>query len=170
MTNALNHDPDVLFVGGPSEPTSLVIKQAKELGFEGGFMIMDQAKLEEMSGFLGGTEMLNGSIGVLPIESRDYEAAQTFVKNFKNKYNEKYATSESALNYQAVYVLVEAMKAAGTVDDPKAIMAAVNDGIKIYRRTNKFFDYCQLQKMEACKWEVEVGVVEDGKILPHPVE
>ncbi|WP_255770848.1 hypothetical protein [Oceanobacillus alkalisoli] len=71
MTNALNEDPDVLFVGGPSEPTALVIKQAKELGFEGGFMIMDQAKLEEMSGFLGSYDLLNGSIGSLPIESSD---------------------------------------------------------------------------------------------------
>ncbi|QGS69305.1 ABC transporter substrate-binding protein [Oceanobacillus sp. 143] len=51
MSNALNENPDVLFVGGPSEPTALVIKQAKEFGFDGGFMIMDQAKMEEMSGF-----------------------------------------------------------------------------------------------------------------------
>ncbi|MDI4707193.1 ABC transporter substrate-binding protein, partial [Pseudoalteromonas shioyasakiensis] len=114
MTNALATDPDVLFVGGPSEPTALVIKQAKELGFEGGFMIMDQAKLEEMSGFLGGYEMLTGSIGSLPIEDLNTDASTTFVEKYKELYNEPYATSETALNYQSLYVLVGAMKAAGT--------------------------------------------------------
>ena len=33
--------PDVMFIGGASEPTALVIKQARELGFQGGFMVMD---------------------------------------------------------------------------------------------------------------------------------
>lgn len=57
MTNALKENPDVLFIGGPSEPTALVVKQARELGFKGGFLIMDQAKLDEMAAVLGGTEL-----------------------------------------------------------------------------------------------------------------
>ena len=44
MTNALAKNPDVLFIGGPSQPTALVLKQARDLGFKGGFIIMDQAK------------------------------------------------------------------------------------------------------------------------------
>ena len=39
----------------PSRP-ALVVKQARELGFKGGFMIMDQAKLDEMAQVLGGYE------------------------------------------------------------------------------------------------------------------
>ena len=67
VTNALKEKPDVLFIGGPSEPTALVIKQARELGFEGGFMIMDQAKLDEIEAVLGGTELIEGSVGVLTV-------------------------------------------------------------------------------------------------------
>src|SRR5699024_3483299 len=48
LTNALEEDPDVLFIGGPSEPTAKVAQQARDLGFEGGFIVMDQAKLDEM--------------------------------------------------------------------------------------------------------------------------
>ncbi|MCR1832947.1 ABC transporter substrate-binding protein [Oceanobacillus caeni] len=130
MTNALNTNPDVLFVGGPSEPTSLVIKQAKDLGFEGGFMVMDQAKIEEMSGFLEeGYDMLNGSIGAYPIEEYNTEASNIFVEKYKSVYKEKFATADSSLSYQSLYVLVESMKAAGTVDKPKEIMDAVNEGI-----------------------------------------
>jgi branched-chain amino acid transport system substrate-binding protein len=52
VSKALADNPDVMFVGGPSEPTSLVIKQARELGFEGGFIVMDQAKVNEIENFL----------------------------------------------------------------------------------------------------------------------
>jgi branched-chain amino acid transport system substrate-binding protein len=169
MTNALATDPDVLFVGGPSEPTALVIKQAKELGFEGGFMIMDQAKLEEMSGFLGGYEMLNGSIGSFPIESFDLEASKAFVQKYKKLYGEAYATSETALNYQSLYVLVEAMKAAGTVEDRKAIMDAVNEGITNIASENKILPLNSIAKDGALQWEYDAGVVEGGEVLPYPV-
>lgn len=170
VTNALNENPDVLFVGGPSEPTALVIKQARELGFKGGFMIMDQAKLEEMSGFLGGYELLNGSIGVLPIENYGTPASNNFVKTYKNSYDAEYATSESALNYQSLFVLVEAMKAAGTVDDKKAIMNAVNEGIKNIPEEKMVGELQGINKDGSLHWESDAGAVEDGEIVTVPLD
>ncbi|AXI10214.1 ethanolamine utilization protein EutJ [Oceanobacillus zhaokaii] len=170
MTNALNKNPDVLFVGGPSEPTALVIKQAKELGFTGGFMIMDQAKLEEMSGFLGGYEMLNGSIGVIPIEDLDSDSSNNFVETYKDLYNEQYATSESALNYQSLYALVEAMKAAGTVDDKEAIMKAVNGGIQNVSEDKAILPLKGIDDVGALQWEFNAAVIEDSEIITVPVK
>lgn len=170
MTNALNEDPDVLFVGGPSEPTALVIKQAKELGFEGGFMIMDQAKLEEMSGFLGSYDLLNGSIGPLPIESSDTYQSDRFVETYKKDFGEPYATSESALNYQSVYVLVEAMKVAGTVEDRKAIMEAVNEGIKNIPEDNLVLPLHEIDEVGSLQWKFDAGIVEDGEVEIFPFE
>ncbi len=43
-----------MFIGGASEPTALVAKQARELGFKGGFIIIDQAKIDEMAKVIGG--------------------------------------------------------------------------------------------------------------------
>ena len=67
VSRVMAEKPDVLFIGGPSEPTALVAKQARELGFKGGFLIMDQAKLDEMAKITGGLALLEGSIGVLPV-------------------------------------------------------------------------------------------------------
>lgn len=39
VSKVLASKPDTILVGGPSEPTVLVIKQARELGYQGGFMI-----------------------------------------------------------------------------------------------------------------------------------
>lgn len=170
VTNALDKDPDVLFVGGPSEPTSLVIDQARDLGFEGGFMIMDQAKMEEMSGFLGGYEKLDGSVGVLPIEEEDSETTDTFVKNYKNTYDEEFATSESGLNYQSIYLLVEAMKAAGTVDDSKAIMDAVEEGIENYPKENEVLNILGIKEDGNLQYDIDAGAVEDGEVVHIPLD
>lgn len=170
MTNALDKDPDVLFVGGPSEPTALVIKQAKELGFEGGFMIMDQAKIEEMSGFLDGYEMLNGSIGALPIENYEGDTNNMeFVEEYKSLYDEPYATSETALNYQTLYALVEAMKAAGTVEDRKAIMEAFDEGIENLVDEDMILPLHGIAEDGALQWDFPAGAVEDGEVVNIPV-
>lgn len=46
VSQTLSEDPDVLFVGGPSQPTALVMEEARSQGFKGGFMVMDQAKFQ----------------------------------------------------------------------------------------------------------------------------
>ena len=65
-SKALSEKPDVLFVGGPSQATALVIKAAREQGFKGGFIVMDQAKFEEMNKLVP-MAMLENSVGVMPM-------------------------------------------------------------------------------------------------------
>lgn len=131
---------------------------------------MDQAKIEEMGSFLGGYEMLNGSIGVLPIEEQNTEASNAFVKKYTERYDQPHATSESALNYQSLYVLVEAMKAAGTVDDTKAIMDAVNEGISNYPKDKMVLPLYKIGEKGNLKWKSEAGAVENGKVIRVPLE
>lgn len=164
MTNALAKKPDVLFVGGPSEPTALVVKQAQQLGYKGAYMIMDQAKMEEMSGVLGGFDHLNGAIGVLPVEQIKSKASDLFVKNYKEKFNAKYATADSSLSYQGLYVLVEAMKAAKTVDDRKAIMAAVNKGIPNIPEEKSVIPLKEMNDVGSLQWDISAAFVKDGKV------
>ena len=72
VTNALKKKPDVLFIGGPSESTAKLALQAREAGFKGGFIIMDQAKMDEMMKLKGSYDFLEGSIGTMPLSSADY--------------------------------------------------------------------------------------------------
>lgn len=170
MTNALNKNPDVLFVGGPSEPTATVVKQAQELGYEGAYMIMDQAKMEEMSGVLGGYGQLNGSVGVLPVDQIGSDASKAFVTKYQEKFNEKYATADSSLSYQGLYVLVEAMKAANTVEDRHAIMAAVNEGIKNIPEEKSVISLNGMNEVGSLQWDIKAGIVENGEVKTIPLE
>lgn len=152
MTNALAKNPDVLFIGGPSQPTALVLKQARDLGFEGGFIIMDQAKLDEIAAVLGGSyDLLEGVISTPPLVTSRYGGTEAFIEKYRSE-NDKDPGSESGFHYISLYILVEAMKAAGTVDDTEKIMAAMDQGAKNLPEDKEVY-YIQ-------------GVDDDGGFLP----
>ena len=122
VSKVLAAGPDVLFVGGASEPTGLVVRQARELGFQGGFAVMDQAKLDEVAKIAGGLDALDGAIGVLPLAYDDRPEMQAFVKRYRAKHRID-PNTEAALNYTALYVVATAMRLAGTTTDARAIRA-----------------------------------------------
>jgi branched-chain amino acid transport system substrate-binding protein len=126
VSRALADHPDVMLVGGASEPTALVIKQARELGFQGGFAVLDQAKMDEMARVIGGLGPLEGAVGVLPLTSDQSPAVAAFVEKYRKQAG-KDPGSEVAFNYSALYAIVEAMKLAASVSDPRAIFARLND-------------------------------------------
>jgi branched-chain amino acid transport system substrate-binding protein len=136
VSRVLAAKPDVLFVGGPSEPTGLVAQQARELGFKGGFVVMDQAKLDEVAKVTNGYAALEGAIGVLPLVNDDSPGAKSFVARFRKTHDGRDPSQEVSLNYTAVYATALAMKAAGTTTDATAIRAAYDKGIKALPRDN----------------------------------
>ena len=122
--------PDVMFIGGASEPTALVAKQARELGFKGGFVIIDQAKMDEMAKVIGGYAPLEGSIGVLPLVDDPAPDSKNFVQRFQKAYPGRVPSSEVSLNYTTVHATAMAMKLAGTVSDAAAIRANLDKAMK----------------------------------------
>ncbi len=165
VTNALKEKPDVLFIGGSSEPTAKVAKQARELGFKGGFIIMDQAKLDEMQRTIGSYEILEGSIGVMPLIHSDQPGAPEFAEKYRTKFNAE-ASSESGYNYLALYAFVEAMKAAGTVDDPMAIREHLNEGLKNIPKEKQVYVVPSVGDDGGFESEIIVAAVENGKVVP----
>jgi branched-chain amino acid transport system substrate-binding protein len=130
VSKVLAAKPDVLFVGGASEPTGLVIKQARELGFKGGFVVLDQAKMDEVSRVTDGYAALEGAIGVLPLTEDSAPRAKDFVARFHKLYPGRDPVYEVSLNYTAVHAAALAMKLAGTTTDGTAIRAQLDKAIK----------------------------------------
>ena len=165
ITNALKEKPDVLFIGGPSEPTAKVAKQARELGFKGGFIVMDQAKFDEMKKVTGSYDVLNGAIGVMPLVNSDSPGIPEFVKNYQAKHNED-PGSEAGLNYIAMYAFAEAIKAAGSVDDPEKIMDHMQDGLDNLPEDKKVYVIPKIDPNGGFEAELIVAAIEDGKVVP----
>ena len=130
VSKALSEKPDVLFVGGPSQATALVIKAAREQGFNGGFVVMDQAKFEEMNKLVP-MAMLEHSVGVMPtVHHPDFRAAR-FVEQYRQKKGaDRDPPREVSLTYGAMRILARAMELAGTTTDAKAIHAKADEAAR----------------------------------------
>ncbi len=141
VSRALADRPDVLFVGGPSQPTALVVRAAREQGFRGGFLVMDQAKFEEMVTIVP-MAALEGSIGVYPQEDYPTDGTPFFVERYYARYGEDFQvpTSEVAITYQAVHLLARAMQLAGTTSDPEAIRASVGEAARAMPEEMRIFE------------------------------
>ncbi|ARN19236.1 ABC transporter substrate-binding protein [Piscinibacter gummiphilus] len=164
VSRALAAKPDVMFIGGASEPTGLVVKQARELGFKGGFVIIDQAKMDEMAKVIGGYGPLEGSIGVLPLVEDKTPDAQNFVARFQKAYPGRIPSSEVSLNYTAVYLTAEAMKVAGTVTDATAIRAALDKAAKQLTPAHNPNSLDGVDEKGGTLADTRVAVIENGKV------
>jgi len=167
VSRVLAEKPDVLFIGGPSEPTALVAKQARELGFKGGFLLMDQAKVDEMAKITGGLDLLNGSVGVLPVATDERAGAKAFTAAFHKAYGaDRQATSESSYNYTLTHALAAAMKLAGTTSDATAIRAKLGEALANLPSQYNAGDFRGIDAVGATIVDPVVVTVEGGKINP----
>ncbi|GAA3956236.1 ABC transporter substrate-binding protein [Allohahella marinimesophila] len=168
VSKVIAADPDVMFVGGASEPTGLVVQQARQLGYQGGFIVMDQAKIDEVAEVAGGLEMVEGAIGVMPLSVYDTKAAQDFVKRYKAKFN-KVPGSEAAYNYLALNAVAKAMELAGS-SDPTAIRKHLGEALKTMDDSKNPYEVVEITDDGGFVTETLLAVVEDGKIVRKPVE
>jgi len=164
VSRVLAAKPDVMFIGGASEPTGLVAKQARELGFKGGFVIIDQAKMDEVSKVSGGYASLEGAIGVLPMVDDSTVDAKAFVERFRKLHPGRDPSSEVSLNYTAVHAAVEAMKLAKSATDATAIRAQLNQAMKTLKPINNPNTLSGVDDKGGSLADTRVGIVENGKV------
>lgn len=163
VSRALAGKPDVMFVGGASEPTGLVIQQARQLGYEGAFIMMDQAKIDEAASVVGGLEVLEDTVGVVPLVYDQSEPARDFVKRYEEKYG-KTPGSEAAYHYLALNVLVEAMDLADTTD-PTEIRANMNAAFDQMDPMKNTYSVIEVDEGGGFVVYPTMAVVEDGKVV-----
>ncbi|USX45845.1 ABC transporter substrate-binding protein [Dietzia kunjamensis] len=125
VSKTLSEKPDVILVGGPSQPTAIIIEEARKQGFKGSFMILDQAKYEELEEFTD-PKNLNNSVGIAALNQ--FDGTEDFIAKYKEKFSsDKPVNADIALNYQALPIFIKAMETAGTTDDPEAIREAMGE-------------------------------------------
>ena len=119
LTAALAKKPDFLLVGGPSATTVLLIEQARNMGFKGGLVMIDQAKPDYVAKVLKNMKLLEGMISTCAIGTVPLPAIPVFNKKFVEVYKRD-ITSECTINYTLMHVIARAVQAAQSVD-PKIV-------------------------------------------------
>tara|TARA_R100000458_G_C8227317_1_gene210019 strand:- start:483 stop:1079 length:597 start_codon:yes stop_codon:yes gene_type:complete len=168
VSRVIASNPDVMFVGGASEPTGLVMQQARQLGFQGGFIVMDQAKLDEIAAVTGGLDLLEGAIGVVPLSEYEGEAAKAFVERYKQAHG-KVPGSEAAYNYLAFHTLAKAMELAGSTD-PQQVRAKMAEAISALDPKYNLYSIQGITDKGGFITPTTMAVVEDGKIVRKEIE
>lgn len=163
VSRVLAEKPDVLFIGGASEPTGLVVRQARELGFKGGIILLDQAKMNDVAAVSGGLTSLEGAIGVLPLDEYGTPTADDFVTRYRAHYGST-PPSEASYHYFAVHLAAQAMQEAGTVSDPRAIRAALPSALQTISVTYNPYDIRGIDDGGGLIFDPRIGIVQDGQI------
>jgi len=130
LTAALATKPDAMLIGGPSATTALAIEQARGMGFKGGFMLIDQAKMDYIADILKGIHLMDNTIGVAGAMTVFVPITRDWEKRYKGSYK-RIPTSEVLRNYGGMMALARSIEVAGTATDIWAIRAAFPKALPI---------------------------------------
>lgn len=121
LTKIKSANPDVVYLPDYYNVVALIAKQLRAQGIEAPIVGADG-----WDGILGNSsaEVLNGFYSNHYATDSTDPAVQTFVKKFNDKYS-KDPNSFAALGYDAVYILKDAIEAAGSADS-----VAVKEALK----------------------------------------
>lgn len=122
IASALAKKPDVMLIGGPSATTALVIEQSRNMGYKGGFIMLDQAKPDYVAKVLKNMKLLEGLISTGSVMDLPLPITKTFAQKYTTAYKRD-MTWECALNYNMMHIVARAMVAANSV---KAVDARAN--------------------------------------------
>lgn len=167
VSRVIASNPDVMFVGGASEPTGLVMQQARQLGFPGAFIVMDQAKLDEIAAVTGGFDLLEGAIGVVPLSEYQGEEANAFVERYKQAHG-KVPGSEAAYNYLAFHAMAKAMELAGSTE-PQQVRDKMAEAISTMEPKYNLYSIQGITDEGGFITPTTMSVVEGGKIVSKQI-
>jgi len=130
LTKIKAQNPEIIYLPGYYDDVGKIIKQARELGITVPILggdAWDSPRLVE----LGSPEALNNTYFTNFYSTQDTSpASQAFVTAYQKEYNQL-PDSMAAMGYDAAYLLVDAIKRAGSVDSAKIREAlAATQGFK----------------------------------------
>ena len=122
LTNIKRFKPDVIFFGGMGTTAAPLLLQMKSLGI--------QAKLMGGDGICGpsalpdllGKNLIDGQVICADLGGPDSKAVQAWSTGFAKRFGSQYGNAK--YSYDAIFVLIEAMKTAGSID-PKIYLPAL---------------------------------------------
>lgn len=157
LTKVKNSGSEAIILASYYSEAALIIQQSRNLGIDVPFYASDSLYTDDFIKLAGADA--NGTHVVAYFhESDPSEAAQEFIKKFEAKYNKK-VDSWSPYCYDAMYVMADAIKRAGSTDKAKIKEAiASTSGFKGATGVTSFKD-----AREPLGKDLIVLIVEDGE-------
>lgn len=162
VSKTLADKPDVMLVGGPSQPTALVMKSARDQGYAGGFVMMDQSKFEQVAKVLPFAK-LEGTVGVFPFDRYNGPGVASFKAIYAKKFGkEREPNAEVVFNYMGMNALARAMTLANNVSDPAAIRAKLGDAVRSLPKSKQALSLDGLTPAGHLQFRLQSEIIDHG--------
>ena len=159
LSTLLPNAPDAIVLTTVCQPSSIVIKQARELGFRGVFLQSAACSGDELARLLP-AEQVNGTI----FEVGTWGSDAPEVDAFKKTYQAEFKTPPQAISgegYDGVRWLVKAVELAGTTENAVKIRAAMPEALT---GTKNMFSMATLDDTGDIDFPMYVGVIGNGNV------
>lgn len=115
LTRIAQSNPDLLYVAATTNEAALIINQARALGMKA--QILGGAGLNDNRVFQLPGKAAHGIMTFFPFDAKDTRpVVQNFVKLYADKYKKELPPAYVALGYDAIHLVVDAIKRAGSAD------------------------------------------------------
>ncbi|HPC38452.1 MAG TPA: ABC transporter substrate-binding protein [Exilispira sp.] len=129
LTKIIAAKPDVIYISDYYNDVALIAKQARELGFNGPLVGGDGWDSPDLVK-IGGTAVENGYFTNHFSKDDPRPIVQEFVKKYQAKFG-KVPDAFAALAYDAMYIMLDAIKRAGSTDPEKIKKALAETNINV---------------------------------------
>ncbi|MEJ0018812.1 MAG: ABC transporter substrate-binding protein [Acetobacteraceae bacterium] len=159
LSTLLPGEPDAIVLTTVCQPSAIVIKQARELGFKGVFINSAACSGEEMLKLLP-ADQVEGTL----FELGSWGFSEPTIDAFKKAYEDRFKLLPqliSGLGFEGTRWLVKSVEDAGTVSDAAKIRAAMPSALA---QTKNMFSMANLDDKGDIDFPMFVGVTGSGKI------
>lgn len=159
LSTLLPNEPDAIVLTTVCQPSAIVIKQARELGFKGPFINSAACSGEELLKMLP-SEQSDGTL----LEVGSWGFSEKTIDAFKQAYQDKFKIMPqliSGVGYEGTRWLIKSVEGAGVTDDAtkiRAAMPAALSGLK------NMFSMANLDEKGDVDFPMYVGVASGGKM------
>jgi branched-chain amino acid transport system substrate-binding protein len=159
LSTLLPNEPDAIVLTTVCQPSAIVIKQARELGFKGPFINSAACSGEELIKLLP-AEQIEGTL----FELGAWGLGDSEIVAFKKKYEETFKITPqliAGLGFDGTRWLIKSVEGAGTVEDATKIRAAMPAALAGLKN---MFNMANLDDKGDIDFPMYVGVTTNGKI------
>ena len=159
LSTLLPNEPDAIVLTTVCQPSAIVIKQARELGFKGPFIQSAACSGEGMLKLLSPGQA-DGSVFEIGAWGLDTPSITAFKKAYQAAFN-ILPQSVSGSGYDGARWVMKAVEDAGTVDDATKIRASMPAALS---GTKNMFNMANLDANGDVDFPMYVGVVDKGQM------
>jgi branched-chain amino acid transport system substrate-binding protein len=162
LTSLLSKKPEVILLTTVDEPSALVIKQARELGFKGTFINSAAASGERLLELLP-PAMVDGTVIEVGSWVLKPPPAQELTAKYRAKYSNETPHMIAGIGYEGTRLYARAVELAATATDAVKIRQAFP---RAYDIPNVIFKMANLDEKGDVDFPMYLGLLKDKKIVP----